>query len=269
MSEIQPLLLFDTTAILSTKTMQWQEWSHFGVCVLPLAVFEEVEFLTHRASDPVEETTAREFLRFNMGGEFEISDATALVKGQEERDPSLSKRARLEQSTAECAYALAKQQSNTVVVLVTNARPLVQRIQELQVANLSAVSVAELLQWIRVQQRPRMVEQSLKRMPGVPVPAISIRTDTGAQQKTPARRTVQQRIPAQQSGSSRSRQSGAGKIRGTFNAIQILLAFFILGSTGMVAWRAVDPEGSEQIWQLLRLPDIPAFDIAPPGAPEP
>ncbi|NJK61376.1 MAG: hypothetical protein HC921_00605 [Synechococcaceae cyanobacterium SM2_3_1] len=170
MAETQPLLVFDTTAILASQTRQWQEWARFGQCVMPLGVYQDIEFLTQRAIEPQQEAVAREFIRYSATGDFVVSDAEALVKEQEAEASQLSKRLRLVQAIAECAYALAKQQVGTLVVVVSNDRPLVDRIQRLQpqIPNLAAISVAELVQWNRLQQRPVILIRRYTACPDLP-----------------------------------------------------------------------------------------------------
>lgn len=154
MAELSPLLVFDSSAILAGRLARWQEWARFGVCVLPQAVLAELERLAREAIEPQEESTARAFLRHQPSLGFAVSAARAWVEEVNASGHSL--RARLEQAIAECAYALAQQQPGSLVV-VSNDRPLVGRIQELGVSNLCAISLAELNRWVRQQQRPQAV----------------------------------------------------------------------------------------------------------------
>ncbi|MFS8778167.1 hypothetical protein [Synechococcus sp. W70.1] len=83
---------------------------------------------------------------------FAVSAARAWVEEVNASGHSL--KARLEQAIAECAYALAQQQPGSLVVVVSNDRPLVGRIQELRVSNLCAISLAELNRWVHLRQWP-------------------------------------------------------------------------------------------------------------------
>ncbi len=262
MAELQPLLVFDTTAILATQAKQWQEWVDFGICVLPRAVNSELDFLTQRATEASDERIARDFFQFNRDKAFAILDATALVKGIEAEATSLSKRSRLVQAIAECSYALSKQYSSSLVVLVSNDRPLVQRIQNLQVANLCAVAVAELLQWSRHQKHPATVDQALQRMPELPLPPVlqpEEPTHTSPLSLTDVPRTVPiKRAAVSGARLSRAEPSITQKV---INTVQLLIALVLFTSAGLVAWRTVDPEGSQGFWDRFKLPDIPTFDI--------
>ncbi len=281
MAEIQPLLICDTTAILATRSTHWQDWDRFGRMILPQAVMEELQFLTHRAEDPEQESTAREFLRFSPASDYWISTAKALVTQGQAEDPSLSKRARLEQAVAECAYALSQQQVGTLVVLITNARGLVHRITQLQIANLCAVSVAEFLEWQRHKQRPTAVELALKSMPGPPIPASAPSQGTtvseffaqsavtdlapkqapASQQSTQGRSRRRSRPPqAPRSAADPPRKHPVlATLQILFNFGLLLTSLSLLAASGLVAWRIADRQGSEAIWQWLQLPEIPGL----------
>ncbi|MFS8797094.1 hypothetical protein NW807_07810 [Synechococcus sp. R70.1] len=100
-----------------------------GVCAASGGAGAELERLAREAIEPQEESTARAFLRHQPSLGFAISAARAWVEEVNASGHSL--RARLEQAVAECAYALAQQQPGSLVVVVSNDRPLVGRIQEL------------------------------------------------------------------------------------------------------------------------------------------
>lgn len=183
MAELSPLLVFDSSAILAGRLARWQEWARFGVCVLPQAVLAELERLAREAIEPQEESTARAFLRHQPSLGFAISAARAWVEEVNASGHSL--RARLEQAVAECAYALAQQQPGSLVVVVSNDRPLVGRIQELGVSNLCAISLAELNRWVRQQQRPQAVARALGRLPRPPLPATPLSSRPSARPPSP------------------------------------------------------------------------------------
>ncbi|MGY2726062.1 PIN domain-containing protein [Thermostichus sp. OS-CIW-26] len=262
MAEIPPLLVFDSPVILAGRLALWQEWARFGVCVLPQAVMAELERLSRQAIDPQEESTAREFLRHWPSLGFAVSEARALVGGAGAGDQSM--RVRLEEAIAECAYALAQQQPGTLVVLVSNDRPLVGRIQGLGLNNLCAISLAELNRWMRQQQRPQAVVMALNRLPGPPIPAAQLTSSTLAPPARPLSSS-----PASGNPPAQARQrSGAAQVgpstarlwpflKSLQNALALLLALVFLSATGLLAWRLLDPEGSEGIWQRLPLSWIP------------
>lgn len=285
MAEIQPLLIFDPTAILATQSVHWQEWDRFGRTVLPRAVMEELQGLTHRAEDATQESTAREFLRFSPASDYWISTAKALVTQGTAEDLTLSKRARLEQAVAECAYALSQQQVGTLVVLVSNGRALITRIAQLQIANLCGISVAELLQWHRHKQRPAAVELALKTMPGPPIPASTLaegmsvseffaqsaaqglpdpdQSPGASPQKPPKGRSRPAKPRAQAARSSASSRPRKHPVLATvqilFNLGLFLASLSLLTASALVAWRVADRQGSEPIWQWLQLPEIPGL----------
>ncbi len=263
MAEIPPLLVFDSPVILAGRLALWQEWARFGVCVLPQAVMAELERLTRQAIDPQEESTAREFLRHWPGLGFAVSEARALVGGAAASNQSL--RIRLEEAIAECAYALAQQQPGTLVVVVSNDRPLVGRIQGIGLNNLCAISLAELNRWLRQQQRPQAVATALNRLPGPAIPAARLASSSTpapparplnpspASGKPSAR--AWQRSGAAQVGSSPTRLGPL--LKSLQNALALLLALVFLSAAGLLAWRWLDPAGSEGIWRRLPLSRIP------------
>ncbi|MEN9221799.1 MAG: PIN domain-containing protein [Thermostichus sp. BF3_bins_97] len=267
MAEIPPLLVFDSPVILAGRLPLWQEWSRFGLCVLPRAVMTELERLTRQAIEPQEESTAREFLRQWPSLGFQVSEASALVGGANPAGQSMSQRARLEEAIAECAYALAQQQPGTLVVLVSNDRPLVGRIQALGHSNLCGISLAELNQWMRQQQRPQPVVAALNRLPGPAIPAASLipapaahqpKTPPPASTPSPAGPKPQPRSPQSSTPQPKSNQTTLGQILKTVqNGITLLLAVLLLSAAGLLAWRLADPEGSEGIWRRLPLSGIP------------
>jgi hypothetical protein len=272
MAEIPPLLVFDSPVILAGRLALWQEWGRFGVCVLPQAVMTELERLTRQAIEPQEESTAREFLRQWPSLGFQVSEASALVGGINPTGQSMSQRTRLEEAIAECAYALAQQQPGTLVVLVSNDRPLVGRVQALNHTNLCGISLAELNQWMRQQQRPQPVVAALNRLPGPAIPAASLVSSSANAQvpanSAPTRPLTPSPAAAKPPSQLRQAKSGAAQVNSTAanfwqilktlqNGITLLLALALLSSAGLLAWRLADPEGSEGIWRRLPLSGIP------------
>ncbi|MFT0814269.1 hypothetical protein [Synechococcus sp. OH20] len=254
MAEIPPLLVFDSPVILAGRLALWQEWARFGVCVLPQAVMAELERLTRQAIDPQEESTAREFLRRWPGLGFAVSEARALVGGAAASDQSL--RIRLEEAIADCAYALAQQQPGTLVVVVSNDRPLVGRIQGIGLNNLCAISLAELNRWLRQQQRPQAVATALKRLPGPAIPAARLASSSSpAPPVRPLSPSPASAKPPARVGSSPTRLGPL--LQGLQNALALLLALVFLSAAGLLAWRWLDPAGSEGIWRRLPLSRIP------------
>ncbi len=260
MADIRPLLIFDTTALLAGKTPHWQEWARFGQCVIPQAVEDEIQFLSRQAPDPNQESIAREFLRYRSAGDFQVTAASALVGSTAPEGQSLSKRARLEQTIAECAYALAKHQVGTLVIVVSDARTVVRRIQDLGIPNLCAISLAELRTWIRQQDRPKAVEQAIQRMPGPPIPASPLKsgaTPGTSSQSPPPLQPLPSTQTQTQTRKSKPKGSGFWRfIQRTWATITLLIALGLLAGSGLVAWRLLDPVGSQPLWDRLGLPDL-------------
>ncbi|MGF1577326.1 MAG: PIN domain-containing protein [Cyanophyceae cyanobacterium] len=281
MAGIRPLIIVDSTALLATQLRQWQEWASFGACVLPQTVWQEIDFLTRRAVTPAEEEVARAFLRFHESARtFEVSAGHVLLGNPAgvTGDPSQSKRARLSQTIAECAYALAKQQPQVVVILLSHDRLLVERVNHLGIPNLGSISVPQLTQWIRQDLVPAAVQTILNAMKEPPVPAIkvaSVPSQRSLKSLSKAAHPTPVEIPpfvarpqpvAPPPVSSRPlppppkrglwRQITQG-IRTVFGVVLIVVSIGILIFAGLVAWRIYDPQGSEWLWQTLRLPEVP------------
>ncbi|MGQ9837494.1 MAG: PIN domain-containing protein [Cyanobacteriota bacterium] len=273
MAEIPPLLILDSPVILAGRPALWQEWGRFGVCVLPRAVMTELERLTRQAIEPQEESVAREFLRQWPSLGFQVSEARALVGGINPAGQSMSQRARLEAAIAECAYALAQQQPGTLVVLVSNDRSLVGRVQALGHTNLCGISLAELNRWMRASERPQAVVTVLSRLPGPAIPASSLVSASANAQvaknssATPARLLTafpavakSQSQPRGNFGAAHGNPTAAylWRILKTLqNGITLLLALMLLTTAGLLAWRLLDPKGSEGVWRRLPLSGIP------------
>ncbi len=258
MTGIQPLLIVDSTALLATQLRQWQEWAAFGRCVLPQVVWQEMDFLTRRAISPESEAVARAFLRFHESERrFEVSAARVLLEAG--ANVSQSQRARQSQAIAECAYALAKQQSQAVVMVLSHDRLLVERINRLGIPNLGAISVPQLTQWIRQDQVPPVVQTLLKspKIPAASIPPKAIPSG-GAAVEIPAfvpQKSLSPTPPPPLPPPSLWQQIKIG-IRTLMGISLILVSLGILAVAGLVAWRVYDPQGSEWLWETLRLPKI-------------
>jgi len=212
-----------------------------GVCAASGGAGAELERLAREAIEPQEESTARAFLRHQPSLGFAVSAARAWVEEVNASGHSL--RARLEQAIAECAYALAQQQPGSLVV-VSNDRPLVGRIQELGVSNLCAISLAELNRWVRQQQRPQAVARALGRLPRPPLPATPLSSRPSARPPSPV--------------GQGSRGSPLGLTpAGVQKALALVWALAFFSAAGLLAWRWLDPKGSEGIWRQLPLSRIP------------
>jgi hypothetical protein len=159
------LLVLDVSALSATTPREWLEFSRVGVGHVPQLVYEEMRFLFDRSPDPDLERVSRAFTRFYPTSGWQITDESAhhpalkVVGGQ-----AMTKRARVSQAVARCAYGLALNHPASLVVLVTADRSLLQRLFEIQVSNLCGVTGPTLMQWSRSGQRPIIVSQKLQQM---------------------------------------------------------------------------------------------------------
>ncbi|MGK7872417.1 MAG: PIN domain-containing protein, partial [Xenococcaceae cyanobacterium] len=205
------LLLFEPTALLAGRTREWREYSQVGSCYVPQVVMEQMEFLCARSPDPEQESTAREFRRF-------ISDSNWLSTIAQATHPKLSsspgqelsQTARLQLAYARCAYGFSQENLEQLVVVVSNSQNLRSQIENLEVNNLCAISVNNLLQWARTHQRPLNVTQKMHRMSQTPhseyifnSPPVGTSPTPPSSGKTPS--SASRSIPRPYRSSSQSR----------------------------------------------------------------
>lgn len=160
------LFVFDLGALLNTTVREWPDFSRLGVCAVPQAVFEEIQYYaTGRAPEVEQEKTSREFLHFSPESLWQVTAAhgehPGLIPllGQE-----MSRQARMKLAIAQCAYGLAEEQLEKLIVLVSDSPAMRQRCFSLNVRNLCAITSVELRQWSRSHQRPLAVVQRLQMM---------------------------------------------------------------------------------------------------------
>ncbi|GAB4217594.1 MAG: hypothetical protein OHK0012_22530 [Synechococcales cyanobacterium] len=258
---MRPLLIFDAGVILAGKADLWQEWVLFGLCVLPQGVAQALQATA--AAGGEEEQIARAFWRWQPHSEMVISAATNLAFPVQE---GMSQRRRLEEQVVDSASALAHQHSSGLVVVVSDETRVRQRVLGLGVQNLAAISGAELRRWMREQQRPEAVVDVLRRFPGVPVPLTRLIESSGTMDVTsppsPHRRPAPQPQTAGQGVSGTA--TGRRRTRTTpwmtvWQSLILLVSLGLLGGSGLVVWRIVDPVGSESFWVRWQLPDIPGI----------
>lgn len=245
---MRPLLIFDPGVVLNSHRDLWQEWVGFGLCVLPQGAAKALQDLC-QAGGP-EESQARAFWRWQPHSEMQVIQASALAFTPES---SGSARQRLETELADCAYALARQYSGSLVVLVSDQMRLRQRVQELNVTNLAAISGAELRQWLRQQQRPGAVEAVLQRFPGVPIPVTQL-GELPSQKRVVA--SPPPPMPSRPQVRARPSLSAA---QGIWRSALLLLSLLLLTGSGLLLWRLWDPAGSESFWRRWNLPDVPGL----------
>jgi len=254
------LLLFDTSALLASRTREWQLFSRIGDCYLPRVVLQEISFLRDRASETTTESAVREFERFYpTSGWRQTSSIASHPKLRPAEGHALSNRARVALAVAQTAYGLARNHPDSLVVLVANDQGLTQKVRSLELSNLCGIPLAALMQWLRTQRRPQAVNHQLQTMRleigefmmvgsgnryRSPAATAAV-AGTHATTTPPALRPTR-RSPVNQ----RSR-------RRSFNPIGLLSRLITLGiliTLGMAVWRVVNPISFNQFWQQLPLP---------------
>lgn len=166
MAAIPPVMLvLDISTLSSATPREWIEFSRVGTCCIPQVIYEEMRLLFDRSPDPDLERISREFNRFYPHSGWKITDVvghhTALKTNTSH---ALTKRARVSLAVAKCAYGLAQEFPQNLVVLVASDRELQQKVYDMQVDNLCAIPGSGLIQWSRSGQRPIAVIQKIQQM---------------------------------------------------------------------------------------------------------
>ncbi|NJO40865.1 MAG: hypothetical protein HC769_35800 [Cyanobacteria bacterium CRU_2_1] len=197
MAAVPPVILvFDIGALSAASPSEWREFSRVGSCYVPQVVYEEMRMLFDRSPDPDLERIAKAFNRFYATSGWKITDANAhhqalkVGSGQ-----ALTRRARVSLAVGRCAYGLAQEFPNSLVVLVSKDRSLLQRLYDIPSANVCGIPGEALLQWSRTGQRPIAVSQKFQQFrsahgiqPAQPSnPANSTPTTPLPKQATPVR----------------------------------------------------------------------------------
>ncbi|NJO48354.1 MAG: hypothetical protein HC840_01405 [Leptolyngbyaceae cyanobacterium RM2_2_4] len=140
MAAIPPVMLvLDISTLSSATPREWIEFSRVGTCCIPQVIYEEMRLLFDRSPDPDLERISREFSRFYPHSGWKITDVVghhAALKTTTSH--ALTKRARVSLAVAKCAYGLAQEFPQNLVVLVASDRELQQKIYDMQINNLSA-----------------------------------------------------------------------------------------------------------------------------------
>lgn len=157
------ILVFDVSALSAATPSEWREFSRVGNCYIPQVVYEEMKMLFDRSPDPDLERLAKAFNRFFATSGWKISDASAhhaafkVGAGQ-----ALTRRARVSLAVGRCAYGMAQEFSNSLVILVSKDQALLQRLFDVPHVNLCGITGEALLQWSRTGQRPIAVSQKFQ-----------------------------------------------------------------------------------------------------------
>jgi hypothetical protein len=161
----QILLLFDHTALLNGKPYDWLEFSQVGACYVPQVVYQEVRRVAIDPADCYQTKLAGELRRFWVESDWQMTEARATLPNVA---PVISQqygsRAKLALAIAESAYGFARQSVGRLVILVSQDRALLQRIQALNVPNLTGLPVSAVLMWNRTKRYPAVVMQHLRTM---------------------------------------------------------------------------------------------------------
>ncbi|MGF1537459.1 MAG: PIN domain-containing protein [Elainellaceae cyanobacterium] len=159
------ILVLDVSTLTATDVRDWIGFSRAGMCFIPQTVFEEMRFLYDRSPDSDLERVSREFNRFYASSGWQITEVSGhhpMLKSS--TGHALTRRVRVALAVARCAYGMAQQHDQSLVILVASDRSIIQRIEDIQTANLTAISNTALLQWSRSGQRPAAVNQKLQVM---------------------------------------------------------------------------------------------------------
>lgn len=248
-------ILLDLSSIMGSSIREWQEYSRIGNCYLPQIIYEEIEFLTDRAPEPNLEKTAREFTRFFPESGWQLTNAHAVhptinpAAGQ-----NLSKQARLVVSVAQCMYGFAQENPNNLVVFVSNAQPILQRVPGLNQPNLCGITTAALLQWVRTKQRPPAVTQKLQTFSNSETSATVSQSKPTAKNSPPANSPAMTGPASAAQTPTRQRSSSNNLLTKIVATLVSLLIFAVVGFT---AWRFIQPQSFNQFWQKTGLPALP------------
>jgi len=217
----EAILLFDRSAILSTDGHFWRGVSGLGTCTIPRSVLDEINsVMSGFATDKSYEAIASEFQRFLPLSYWQVSDISSKHPALNQKlGNSASRNSRLDLEIAECAYGLALQSLNSVI-LVTNTNSLLQTINDLNHQNLSAATVATVGQWAQNHQIPTLKSPSFK---------------------TPTSRAVTVR----NANSARLNKFIVG-----------LIGWIVIATIGLVAWRSIQPKEFNKFWQKTGLPNL-------------
>ncbi|WP_416671738.1 PIN domain-containing protein [Egbenema bharatensis] len=157
------ILVFDVNALSAATPSEWREFSRVGNCYVPQVVYEEMKMLFDRSPDPDLESLAKAFNRFYATSGWKVTEAAGthpvlkMGSGQ-----ALTRRARVSLAVGKCALGLSEEFPNSLVVLVTNDRSLLQRLFDIPNVNLCGITGDSLLQWSRTGQRPIAVSQKFQ-----------------------------------------------------------------------------------------------------------
>jgi hypothetical protein len=252
------LILFDTTAVLAGKSLEWQEFARLGECYLPEAILEQLEFMCDRAAEPEVEGKAREFSRFYPTSGWK---RTAVQAEHATLKPApghtLSKRARLTLTVSSCAYGMALRYPGSLIVLVANDQPLLQKVLDLKINNLCGMPYTALVQWGHTQRRPPVVNHHLQLMRSAannsdkPGQGTASAARKSVNSSRPIATTRSDKLSARPGGYTAKRQRSNVRLRwltGWFSSLVSLVIFLVVTAT---IWHILSPASFNQFWKSL------------------
>jgi hypothetical protein len=233
------MLVFDISALSAATPSEWREFSRAGSCYVPQVVYEEMKLKFDRSPDPDLERIAKAFNRFYATSGWRITEVSghhpALKVGSGQ---ALTQRSRVSLAVGRCAYGLAEATPNSLVVLVTKDRNLLQRLYEIPAVNLCGITVENLLQWSRTGQRPIPVSQKLQQFRAAS--GISLAGTTGTSQTYQRTTSTRSPDPIQsakpQSTKSESRRSAVSTPDWLPDLVSLLLAAVGMAVAGYLIW---------------------------------
>ncbi|MBD1998819.1 hypothetical protein H6G00_19705 [Leptolyngbya sp. FACHB-541] len=243
MAAIPPVMLvLDISTLSSATPREWIEFSRVGTCCIPQVIYEEMRLLFDRSPDPDLERISREFNRFYPHSGWKITDVVghhAALKTNTSH--ALTKRARVSLAVAKCAYGLAQEFPQNLIVLVASDRELQQKVYDMQVDNLCAIPGSGLIQWSRSGQRPIAVIQKIQQLRakvgtktavGSTKPVTSSKTATTGIKKT----SIPAASPTHNTSITPKRALMRPSLGISGLVSQLIAIGFTLGALAVVAW---------------------------------
>jgi hypothetical protein len=250
MAAIPPVMLvMDISTLSSATTREWLEFSRVGTCYIPRVIYEEMRLLFDRSPDPDLERISREFNRFYPHSGWKITDVVGHHPAlKTTTSHALTKRARVSLAVAKCAYGLAQEFPQNLVVLVASDRSLLQKVYDMQVDNLCGIPGSGLIQWSRSGQRPIAIIQKIQQMRTI----VGTRSGVSATQPTSSLKSAGTRSASTRLGAAGGRTSPTSPshntatkpkkvlIRPSFSisnwVSQLIAIGFTLGALAIAAW---------------------------------
>ena len=258
------LVLLDLSALMGRRTREWQEYSRIGNCYVPEVIYQEIESLADCAPEPEVETVAREFMRFFPNSGWQITNAHAahsLITPP--GGASLSKQARMVVTVAQCAYGFAQENSDNLVIFVSNTQAILQRIPSLGVSNVCGLTRAAFLQWVRTGEQPPAVTEQLQIFSIAQASSRNSQVTPVRETPTPPPATIAPEMIRLKSSvlltpsDSWSRSTGTRSTGTGLSAriISTVVTFVMVSILGLVAWRFLQPASFNQFWQQMGFPN--------------